>query len=694
MKTIPKTYEELLEENERLRTGLEEAEATIEAIRGGEVDAVVVYASPVEQIYTLEGADRPYRLLVEAMQQGVATLNREGVILYCNPYFANLLQAPQERVSGASLEKFLTDADKPVWAGMLARANPEPVQCEVQMRRAEDGLFPAALLLNPLPFRGALCLSVTDLTQQKQTEELKRVEAALRESEEQTRRTQRMLYNLVERCPFGIYIVDADFRIATMNAGSQTGAFVNVRPVIGRPFDQAMRILWPERVAADIIKNFRNTLDTGEPYYSKDFVNPRADIDVTEGYEWELHRITLPDGQHGVVCYYYDSTKLRQVERALREADQKKNEFLSVLAHELRNPLSPLHNGLQLMKLAKTDANVVEQARSMMERQLSQMVHLIDDLMDLTRITQGKIVLRKTRMAVAAAVRNAADTSRPLIEQQGHDLTIDVPDEPIYVDGDETRLTQVFANLLNNAAKYTDRCGRIRLAVEQQGSDVLVTVEDNGVGIPAHMLPKVFEMFTQVDRSLERAQGGLGIGLKIVKQLVEMHGECIVGESGGHGMGSKFTVRLPVVLARAVERQELEGNDKPTTTKARRRIPVVDDSRDAASSLAMLLNLMGNETQTAHDGLEALELGAAFKPDVVLLDIGMPKLNGYDAARRIRQEAWGKSIVLVACTGWGQEEDKRKSQQAGFNLHIVKPVDPAALEKLLAGLQATTILPA
>jgi CheY-like chemotaxis protein/anti-sigma regulatory factor (Ser/Thr protein kinase) len=252
---------------------------------------------------------------------------------------------------------------------------------------------------------------------------------------------------------------------------------------------------------------------------------------------------------------------------------------------------------------------------------------------------------------------------------------------------DQTRLAQVFSNLLNNAAKYTDRGGNIRLAVERQGSDVVVTVADNGVGIPAPMLPKIFEMFTQVDRTLEKSQGGLGIGLNIVKRLVEMHGGSITAESGGNGMGSTFTVRLPVVLSLANDQPGKEADDR-TMLAPRRRILIVDDNRDAALSLAMMLNLMGNETQTAHDGLEALDVAAMFKPDVILLDIGMPKLNGYDACRRIREQPWGKNVVIVACTGWGQEEDKRRAQDAGFNFHMVKPVDPAALENLLAELQA------
>ncbi len=372
--------------------------------------------------------------------------------------------------------------------------------------------------------------------------------------------------------------------------------------------------------------------------------------------------------------------------RQLREQDRRKDEFLATLAHELRNPLAPLRNGLQVMKLAGGDPAAVEKARGMMERQVEQMARLIDDLMDLSRITRGKIALQKTRLPLAASVRNAVDTSRPLIDQQGHTLAVAVPDEPIYVDGDNTRLTQIFANLLNNAAKYTVPGGHIRLTVERQGSDAVVSVADSGVGIPPAMLDKVFDMFSQVDRSLERAQGGLGIGLNIVQRLVEMHGGSIEAHSDGHGTGSTFTVRLPVVLTVPTDRRD-GGDGGQSAAAVRRRVLVVDDNRDAAISLAEMLDLMGNESRTAHDGLQAVAAAAAFHPDVILMDIGMPKLNGYDACRRIREQPWGGTPVIVACTGWGQDDDRRKSREAGFDFHLIKPVDPAELESLLAGLR-------
>ena len=341
------------------------------------------------------------------------------------------------------------------------------------------------------------------------------------------------------------------------------------------------------------------------------------------------------------------------------------------------------------MRQAPGDAESTERIRAMMERQLGQMVHLIDDLMDLSRISRGKIDLRKERIELAKAIQHAIEASRPAIAQAGHELLIKFPPDPIHVDADLTRLAQVFSNLLNNAAKFTDRGGRIRLTMQQLGTEAVVWVQDNGIGIPAPMLPHVFEMFTQVDGDLGRSQGGLGIGLSIVQRLVEMHGGSVEARSEGPGSGSEFVVRLPVALPLAGDPPADQPDPVHATTC--HRILVVDDNVDAAETLAMMLTMIGHETRTAHDGLEALVVAAAFRPGVIFLDIGMPKLNGYEAARLIRQQAWGKDMVLFALTGWGQEEDKRRTLEAGFDAHLVKPVLPDALEKLLAGVTAARV---
>jgi signal transduction histidine kinase len=377
----------------------------------------------------------------------------------------------------------------------------------------------------------------------------------------------------------------------------------------------------------------------------------------------------------------------REIADALKEADRRKDEFLATLAHELRNPLAPIRNGLQILRLAGDNREVAERARGMMERQLQQMIRLIDDLLDLSRVSRGKIDLRKERIALAAAVQSAVETSQPEIEQAGHRLHVHLPSEPVWVEADVTRLAQVIANLLNNAAKYTERGGRIDLHVERRGSEAVIRVQDNGVGIPASLLPQVFEMFTQVNRSLERSQSGLGIGLSLVKRIVEMHYGTVEARSAGHGHGSEFIVRLPALLPPAAVRDAPPPqDDAQSSPRGRRRILVADDNEDAAASLAMMLEILGNEVRTAQDGREAVDTAAAFRPDMIFLDIGMPRLNGYDACRQIRRQPWGESLFLIALTGWGQDEDKRRSEAAGFDRHLVKPVEPAALQELLAAV--------
>jgi signal transduction histidine kinase/ActR/RegA family two-component response regulator len=365
------------------------------------------------------------------------------------------------------------------------------------------------------------------------------------------------------------------------------------------------------------------------------------------------------------------------------EADRRKDEFIALLAHELRNPLAPLRNGLQVIRLAAGDAGAIAQARGMMDRQLGHMVRLIDDLLDVSRISQSKMELRRSRVLLTDVVSSAVETARPAIQEAGHELAVALPPEPIFLDADLTRLAQVFSNLLTNSAKYTERGGRIWISAERRGGDVVVSVRDTGIGIPSDALPRIFDMFSQVDRSIERSTGGLGIGLALVKGLVEMHEGTVTATSEGQGKGSTFTVKLPA-LARDTEPLLAVPSDNGQTAGPKRRILIVDDNQDSALSMAMMLRLMGNEVRIAHDGVEALEKAEAFRPQAILMDVGMPRLNGLDATRRIRAQPWGRSVVIIALTGWGQEDDKTRSQEAGCDGHLVKPVEPAALEALLA----------
>jgi PAS domain S-box-containing protein len=370
--------------------------------------------------------------------------------------------------------------------------------------------------------------------------------------------------------------------------------------------------------------------------------------------------------------------------RELREADRKKDDFIALLAHELRNPLAPIRNGLQVLRLSGGDAEAAAQARSMMDRQLSHMVRLIDDLLDISRINRNKMELRRSRVRLGDVVVSALETARPLIDEAGHELRVTLPGRPVFLDADLTRLAQVFSNLLTNSAKYTEQGGHIWLTADRRGGEVIVSVRDTGIGIPRGSLENIFDMFSQVDRSIERSTGGLGIGLALVKGLVEMHGGQVRAESEGEGKGSTFTVTLPAAVDQAAPAPSTTAN---SLAAASRRILVVDDNRDGADSLATMLKLMGNEVRTAHDGVAAVEVAGQFRPEVILMDVGMPKLNGLEAALRIRAQAWGRDLTIIALTGWGQENDRERSREAGCDGHLVKPVNLPDLEKLLVDLR-------
>jgi two-component system CheB/CheR fusion protein len=375
--------------------------------------------------------------------------------------------------------------------------------------------------------------------------------------------------------------------------------------------------------------------------------------------------------------------ELRQRAEQLAEADRKKDEFLATLAHELRNPLAPIRTALEILRLGGgADSG---EMRAVLDRQVGHLVRLVDDLLDVSRITRGKVELRKQRLELAAVVTTAVETSRPLIAEAGHALTVTLPPGPVHLDADQTRLAQVLANLLNNSARYTPRGGHIWLTAEAADAELVVRVKDTGVGIPPAMLPRIFDMFTQVNRTLERSQGGLGIGLTLVKRLVELHGGRVEAHSAGAGQGSEFVVRLPRAAApSAPENGHGDGTADPTAGP-RRRVLVVDDNADAAECLAVLLRLAGHDVCLAPDGPSALDAAAAYRPEVVLLDIGLPGLSGHDVARQLRAAPEGRELLIVAVSGWGQEDDHRRSEEAGFDHHLVKPVDPDALRRLVAG---------
>jgi len=368
--------------------------------------------------------------------------------------------------------------------------------------------------------------------------------------------------------------------------------------------------------------------------------------------------------------------KVHHSEAALREADRKKDEFLAVLAHELRNPLAPLRNAVQIMRAPGAGPRDLDEARDIVDRQVTQLVRLVDDLLDISRVTVGRMVLQQAVLDLRAVADDALLISGPLLDEAEHSVRVDLPPEPVWIKGDPVRLAQVISNLLNNAARYTPRGGSVSVRISDEGGDAVILVEDTGVGLAAEMLERIFEPFVQAESGSARSSAGLGIGLALAKKLTEMHGGTIRASSAGRGHGSCFVIRLP--LAQKPQAQQRE-RDAAAPASRKWRLLIVEDNQDAARSQARLLELQGHAVSVACDGAEAIEQAAAFRPEAVLLDIGLPGVDGYEVARRLRHQPGGRELLLVAQTGWGQEDDRRKTADAGFDMHLVKPIDMAAL---------------
>jgi two-component system, chemotaxis family, CheB/CheR fusion protein len=508
---------------------------------------------------------------------------------------------------------------------------------------------------------------------QQHEEELQRRRAELTTAEELRAR----LAAIVESSDDAIISKDLQGVVTSWNGGAERLFGYTAAEAIGRP----ITIIIP----ADRLHEERTILERlkrGEPI--EHFETTRVRKDGTT-IEVSLTVSPVRDGSGRVIGASKtarDITERKRADEELREADRRKSEFLAILAHELRNPLAPIRNALEILRLTFDDGKVERPELAVLDRQVGHVVRLVDDLLDLSRVSRGRIELRRKVVELTSIVNDAVEAVRPLCAEMDHELTVTLAPQRTYVNADPLRLVQALSNLLSNACKFTDRGGRIRVILDRKGTEAVIRVQDTGVGIAAEQLSRIFEMFAQVDASLERARGGLGIGLTLVRYLVEAHEGTVEAHSDGVGQGSEFIVRLPVV-----PRPTPFVSPDPVGTKdagmLRGRILVVDDNRDATETLAKVLELGGHEVHTAHDGLEAVDVAAKLQPDAVLLDIGLPKLNGYDAARRIREQPGGKDVFLVALTGWGQPEDRRRAQDAGFDAHLVKPVDHAHIAKLL-----------
>jgi signal transduction histidine kinase len=489
---------------------------------------------------------------------------------------------------------------------------------------------------------------------------------------------------LLNQAPLGIYVVDADFRVRDVNPTARH-TFRNVSDPIGRDFDELIHSVRPKDYADEVVRLFRHTLETGEPYVTSEKMEERSGRGPAEHYEWQISRIPLPDARHGVVCYFRNVSSHVQARIALETADRQKNEFLAMLAHELRNPLAPIRNAGEILSRTLPPNSPTHAAIATVKRQVTQLTRLVDDLLDVSRITQGRVELKREPLDLATVINHAVEMVESLFRERQHEVSIVSSYRSLHVNGDMTRLVQSIVNILTNAAKYTDAGGKITLRSRAEGPCALVEISDTGAGISPELLPRVFELFVQGDRTLDRSLGGLGIGLSVARQLVEMHGGKLAAVSPGLGLGSTFTVRLPLI-----EKPGESSGDPPRARQPSKRVLIVDDNIDAADSLALVLELDGHVARPVYSAREALELAVAFKPDVMLLDIGLPEMDGYEVARRVRAQPRLERVRLIALTGYGQVEDLHRAREAGFDDHLVKPVDFATLARSLAGLSAGT----
>jgi PAS domain S-box-containing protein len=665
---------------------------------GAPIGAVLIFRDVTERKRAHEVQAR-LAAIVESSEDAIVSKTLAGVIRSWNAGAERLFgYSPQEAV-GQPITLIIPPERHDEERAILERlCRGDRVEHFETVRVAKDGRrLDISLTVSPIRDDAGHVIGASKIA--RDITERKRAENALRESEERYRRVATEAAQAAEaNAKFRAFfeqgtnfagVLALDGTVVEANRLCLDACGFTRDEVIGKPFWECG---WWNR-SADLMEMVRSAslqAAGGRPFRTE------TNYFVADGTERVVDLILAPvTDEAGRILFVgatgTDVTDRQRMEDTLREQDRRKDEFLALLAHELRNPLAPLRNSLQVLRLADSDASALAQAREIMDRQLGYMVRLIDDLLDISRINRNNMELRRSRVLLADVVSAAVETSRPMIEVAGHQLTVSLPSEPVYLDADLTRLAQVFGNLLINSAKYTQRGGHIWLTAEQRGKDVFVSVRDNGIGIPAESLRTIFDMFSQVDRDIERAAGGLGIGLALVKGLVEMHGGTVTAESAGMGRGSTLTVRLPVLEvhpAGAAENVPPQGG--PAANGPGRRILVVDDNKDSARSMAKLLQLHGNEVRTAHDGLEAVEAAKEFRPEVILMDVGMPRLNGYEATHRIREQRWGQSITIIALTGWGQEGDRVQSREAGCDGHLVKPVDIRDLEKLMTALTAST----
>ncbi|MGA8707794.1 MAG: ATP-binding protein [Steroidobacteraceae bacterium] len=562
---MPEDRPNLEAENAELRERLVQAESVIRAIREGEIDAVIVKGADGNRIFTLEGADYPYRALVESMSEGAVTLSEDCTILYSNPRLAEMLGTTNAELAGSPFSRWIAPEEAPAFERLFQTVQKASVAGELQLRTARGDTLPVQVSMNSLIVKGMRC-SCAVLT---------------------------------------------DTSLAKHHAAMAAAA-----------------------------------------------------------------------------------EYVRQVNDRLREADRRKDEFLATLAHELRNPLAPIRAAAYVLKKINARDDRLVQAREMIDRQATHMTRLIDDLLEMSRITQGKIELQRHTESLASVVSGVADSARATMEAHQHEFVVRLPDDPLLINADAIRIAQALFNVLENAAKYTPPKGRIELTARREGAEAVITVTDNGIGIAPDMSTRIFEMFVQASGSgVRRPQGGLGIGLALAHRLIEMHGGTISAQSDGLERGATFTVRLPLHAAHEPPPRAGDPAAGDVATPALRRVLIVDDNADAADSLSALLQLSGHVVRTTYRGEDALLQVAEFRPDVLLLDIGLPDMDGYEVARRIQAQFGEQRPWLVALSGWGRDDDKQLAHEAGIDVHLTKPVAADTLDAVLERVGRPVELP-
>jgi PAS domain S-box-containing protein len=610
--------------------------------------------------------------IVSASDDAIISKTLDGVIQSWNAGAERLYGYSSAEAVGRSISLIIPPELDAEERSILERLrNGEHIEHFETIRVAKDGRrVHISLTVSPLRDAAGQIIGASKVA--RDITERARSEAQLRESESRFR-------TVADSAPLLMWMNDASGCVFVNRAYLE---------FLGLPSQTDVRgYHWTQYVHADdrdaYVAAYQDSLRKRAPF-SATFRFRRHDGEYRWMQSVGVARFSAAGELLGYTGCTYDIHDARMAAEALRDLDRRKDEFLATLAHELRNPLAPLVNMLEIMKRADGSPELLAHIRSVMARQLTSLVRLVDDLLDLSRITRNQLELRKERVALAGVIQHAIEACAPQVESLNHELTVSLPTTPIQLQADPVRLAQVFHNLLNNACKYTPPGGRISVSAERHGGEVVVKIRDSGRGIPPDKLEEIFEMFTQVEPAIDRAHGGLGIGLTLVKRLIELHEGTVQAFSEGKGRGSEFVVRLqlPDDVPQVQRSAEPAGPERASSL----RILVVDDNEDSAKSLALLLEMSGNQTRIAFDGAAALAAAEQFRPEVVLLDIGMPKMNGLDAARRIREQPWGRDMLLIALTGWGQDSDRHRTHVAGFDAHLVKPVDHAALMRVVASL--------